>query len=531
MILVTLSGIGGFFILKKAMPQERIKPFLEQSASEFLQRKLTIGAVTWRISPLPALIGTQVCLWNPDGTPMVESPKIRVGLFLGNIFKKEIGITEMTFFNPLITLRRSKEGVLNVERMIDDIDAAQNNQPTSSNAVSLAFHRFTVKGGRVELIDENVKPEPLGFFWVGDASGRIQGGAGSLLFPFWLKGLIHHSTETGHLEINGTMGGSSPKLTFEATSFPLSVLSEFYPKTSELSGPLTFKFDSIRKKGHRWQTEGDLMLTQGRFRNEPISNASAHVLFHSTEAITLDPVVIHGLGGTLQANAVIITTTPWHYDLACEAAHIDLNRLARLFTTEDRFSGTASVKGHLSGNLDELSWVKTQGEVHVRAENGEIRNIPVFLKVLSKLNLASLFGDHEKRNKKTVAYDKASADVKLDQGQLSLMGPALIESKTLSIKIEGSADMPHQTITGQMVFHFLTLADEIIKVIPGIRSLLLGKEKSFTPLWVGLSGPLNDPAIEVKTLKSLSSPVTQTIGHIFNLPKDLINKIRGKDSK
>jgi hypothetical protein len=121
--------------------------------------------------------------------------------------------------------------------------------------------------------------------------------------------------------------------------------------------------------------------------------------------------------------------------------------------------------------------------------------------------------------------------VRYENGVIRTQGAAMLQNDTLQLAMMGKADLVNGTVDGDMVFYFLTVLDEAINSIPGIRTVLLGGKKSLIPTWVKVSGPIDDPQITALPAKTLTDTAWSTIRNTFNFPRRVLRAfIRQKDS-
>jgi hypothetical protein len=90
----------------------------------------------------------------------------------------------------------------------------------------------------------------------------------------------------------------------------------------------------------------------------------------------------------------------------------------------------------------------------------------------------------------------------------------------------GTYDLPTRAVDGRLVVNFLTVTDEIIRLIPGVREILLGKQKGLIPIWVKVTGKADDPAVVVLPARTITGPVWNTFKHILRLPKTILKKLQ-----
>jgi uncharacterized protein YhdP len=165
------------------------------------------------------------------------------------------------------------------------------------------------------------------------------------------------------------------------------------------------------------------------------------------------------------------------------------------------------------------------GTVKVDVKNGWVSGMPGLLKILSRLNLTTLFSEIDGRRRTKMPFDEAHGAAKIVKGKVSTDGPLMLENKTLQMAFLGSYDLPSRTVDGRVVVNFLTVTDEIIGLIPGVRDILLGGEKGLIPIWLEVKGNADDPSVEVLAARTIAAPVWDTVGNILRLPKTLFRKI------
>jgi hypothetical protein len=103
----------------------------------------------------------------------------------------------------------------------------------------------------------------------------------------------------------------------------------------------------------------------------------------------------------------------------------------------------------------------------------------------------------------------------------------VLNSETLQLAFWGSAGLDGR-LDAKAAVRAQTMVDEAIEQVPLVRGILHGKDKSLLPVWLKLEGTVEDPKVKVSALKSISAPVLDTAGRIFRLPKEALDRLKGK---
>lgn len=291
---------------------------------------------------------------------------------------------------------------------------------------------------------------------------------------------------------------------------------------------ILIRHPGFRRDG-RWAVNAEVSLGEVRFKHEIFNDVSFSFQQTSTGSFVANNIRGNGLGGALSASVSMTGEfMPQFYDAQWNVYDVDMLRLLNLGGAHIKLSGVGSAVGQLSGDLKRMGWHGTSGEVTLEVRDGNLVDGPGFLKTFTQLNLTSLLKSIEGENKKGFSFDLARLKLYLDDGQVSLKEPGVLESKTLQVALTGVADLNKNRIDGIVVFNFLTFIDELIGVVPGIRTILVGSKKSIVPIFVEISGDLRNPDIHVKKQKTITNPVFSIFGRVLSLPKGAVDLIRGK---
>ncbi|HXT00286.1 MAG TPA: AsmA-like C-terminal region-containing protein [Elusimicrobiota bacterium] len=207
--------------------------------------------------------------------------------------------------------------------------------------------------------------------------------------------------------------------------------------------------------------------------------------------------------------------------LAWTASGLDLQRLFRAAGTSREAAGSIDSSGSIRTGAGDRFLGGMSGAAQADLKNGWLGGMPGLLKVLSRLNLTTLLAEAAGRHRSRVPFDEAHLAVTVAGGKLSTTRPLVLKNKTLLLAYMGSYDLPTRTVDGKVVVHVVTVTDEIIRLIPGVRDVLLGGRKSMLPIWLKVTGKADDPDVDVLPTKTIAAPFWNTIKNVFKLPKRL----------
>jgi hypothetical protein len=217
------------------------------------------------------------------------------------------------------------------------------------------------------------------------------------------------------------------------------------------------------------------------------------------------------------------------FDLAWNVAGLDSARLLDLLGLRPLAAGRLKSAGSLSGDWTKPRSDELKGAFRVELASGVISGLPGMVKLLSSLNVRSLFRTVEGKGKHVngLPFRVVSASCTVNAGILRTTAPAALHSDTMDMGLLGSIDLTKNTIQADMVVQFLTVLDEVIRLVPGVKQILIGKRKSMLPIWVKISGPLDDPEVKVQPVKSLEKKLWSTVKGIFTLPENVLSTVTG----
>lgn len=251
------------------------------------------------------------------------------------------------------------------------------------------------------------------------------------------------------------------------------------------------------------------------------------VVRRSTGPYVLESLTLQSLGGSISANgAYLPSTADDALKFGWKTSGVGFQDLLRLAGSKLEAAGVADSEGSLVTGTGARFLPAMNGAVKLDLKNGWFSGIPGLLKVLARLNITTLFAEARGRHVQHVPFDEAHADVKIVNGKVIADKPLVLKNKTLEMAFLGDYDLPSRTVDGKLVVNFVMVTDEVIRLIPGVRDILLGKEKSLIPIWLKVSGKAADPDLDVQPAKSIAAPFWNTARHILRLPKRVLQELK-----
>ena len=262
-----------------------------------------------------------------------------------------------------------------------------------------------------------------------------------------------------------------------------------------------------------------------RYGSTDLRGVSA-VVSRSTGPYLLEHLTLQSLGGSIEASGSYLPSGGDDaLTLAWKTSGVNVQDLFHLLGSTRDAGGVADSEGSLVTGLGERFLPAMNGSVKLDIKNGWTA-MPGLLKVLSRLNLSTLFSEAIGHHRQRVPFDEAHAAVTVVKGKVSSDKPIVLKNKTLEMAFMGTYDLPSRAIDGKLVVNFLTVTDEIIGLIPGVREILLGKEKGMIPIWVSVKGKGDNPDVDILSVRTVAGPFWNTIKHVLRLPKTLFEELK-----
>lgn len=485
--VVLLAAAAGLWVwVGPRLVASRLKPVLEDAASSLLRRPLTIDALRWEPGPRQVLVATGVRLYeDPERRRLLaEASEVDAHLSRLSALQFSAGVSELDLIRPRLYLRREADGVWNAARVAAEIAA----RPIGAGRVwgAVSFSGVVVEDGTASLADGTGapgSPPSVGF------SGR--GALRSGRFPFKAEGAF----------------GSPP------TAFTLA---------GEVGGPA--RFSSAPAAGLPPFTV-DAAADRLDYGGTSLRRVRA-VVRHGAGPIVLDSLEFRSLGGTFRASGSYLPSAPADgLKLSWTASGVDASGLFRLAGSSKAVEGVVDSEGTLAASPGP-GWLSSlNGQARVDAKGVRLGDAPGLLKVVSKLNVATLLTAVSGRRRPVLAFDRARGAFKFAGGKVVTERPFWLENRTLQIGLMGAWDPAAGVVDGKVVVHVLAVTDEIIRMIPVANAILLGKEKSLIPIWLSAKGKASDPQVDILPAKTISAPLWNAVKRTLKLPGKVFDQL------
>lgn len=275
-----------------------------------------------------------------------------------------------------------------------------------------------------------------------------------------------------------------------------------------------------------WRVAFSADVESASFRAMTVENVRVTGTRFSTGTIRIDQITAAGMGGGIEGDALLHrppgqsgALLPSRWSLRWQMGNVQAGPVAASFLGREDFSGTAHSSGTLSGDFARAGWRHVDGQLTLRVADGHVWGVPGFVKAFSQLNMDSLLeeinGDDQKRG---FPFDVAVATVIIREGRVRFSEPGVFENETLRVIALGSANLPKNRIEATLAFEFLTVVDELIGIVPGLKTVMMGEKKSLIPVWVSVRGSLADPRVSVLPAKSIADTLWNTVSGVLKTP-------------
>jgi len=256
-LALLILGVTGPLVLNHFIQAEKIKPDLEKGLSDYLQRKLTIRNLAWNLFPHPALIGTDVVLFERDGSQILEAPRIYARLDLRHLLSRQVYIRVLRILRPSMVFRRTNQGTNNLASVYRDI-WNQMNQPSVNPGPQVSFflRKIIFDKANIKFIDENLNEKPFQAKINGTATFDIPPGAEPVTMN--LEAEVTRDQKRGFITAKGPVGEKT-RIDLRLQEIPIKVFSEYAPALSNLNGRLGLKGQVDSSSGTiSWNLRGDV---------------------------------------------------------------------------------------------------------------------------------------------------------------------------------------------------------------------------------------------------------------------------------
>lgn len=469
-----LTLMGAVLIFSRVASAPLLKHRIETAASRFLGSPLTIESIEWQWGARWGLIGRNVRLWENSSQNrfLLEAPRVEARVTLLSLLKLSASVAEMEFIRPRLVFNRGQDGRWNIERIIESV----RKRPKASKRRwgLLSFNWFVIEDGNVTATDEQIDE--------------------TLVPPIKLSGRIKFDPLASKIRFSGVVASTAAAAEFAGTVAPKPLVADLDFKTLRYQAVTLPNVRAVIRK------EGDLY--------------------------TLDQTQFEALGGTVSVKGSYrLKTSTDSLKIIWRTDGVQVSELFRLFGSSVEARGTCNTDGYFVTGVGARFGPNMNGELKVNVREGWFGEAPVLLKILTRINLRTLIAEVKGDHRSRVPFDETNGVFKIVNGVVHTVEPFVLKNKTLQMAFMGQYDLANKTLDAKVAVNFLTLTDEIIRLLPGVRDVLLGDQGGLTPIWLEVKGSASDPKIKILTGKSIMSPVWNTLGNFFRLPGKIRDKL------
>jgi len=271
-----------------------------------------------------------------------------------------------------------------------------------------------------------------------------------------------------------------------------------------------------------WEIDMKVNISTAIFRQMKLNQVE--LAFHRTSSgtVRLSGIQAYGLGGSLNGEFELEETqtitggptfvTNW------TLRHMAVSPILRSFKSKQMLSGIADSQGELKGYFRQMGWPNMKGQIDLEIKNGFLWETPGLLKSFSRLNVKSLLKGMEGKGEKGFSFQTAKIQINLKEGKAILDPPGVFESESVHIGFMGFADLNEKKVNGKIVFQFLTVVGDVLRVVPGVKQILYGKTKGLVPIWLSVKGPWENPSVSLLPVESISKSLWNGIGRVLRFP-------------
>lgn len=166
------------------------------------------------------------------------------------------------------------------------------------------------------------------------------------------------------------------------------------------------------------------------------------------------------------------------------------------------------------------------GKAELRAEDGRLWQFPILSRIFSIVNIISI----NELLTEGLPYKTIYGDFDVKDGVIHTDG-LLLDSSTMRMSAVGDINMPEGRIDSVLALHPFVTIDKIISSIPLAGWIITGKEKSAVSMYFGIEGPLKEPDIYPKPIKTVEKDIFGIIQRVLEAPIEILIPDKGKGDK
>lgn len=347
-------------------------------------------------------------------------------------------------------------------------------------------------------------------------------------------------TLTGRFPVPGQRRAQPPgpaTLQVEFDDLNLEVLGRWSPWLGFRRGQGTFSGDwqsDFRQKPYRdflfddssrWGF--DLRLSSADWKGVPVESANGRLSYAPGDGLRVSDLRGKLSGGAVSIDAAVgglEKNGPLTFSLHSHLNDLQTEELVAALSThaylvKGRFSGDLTVAGPLRPwDSSELN-----GQVSLSGRDGAFRAAPAVLEVFSALKIRSLIQRLAGRQTEGLPFDVIEASGAIRDGRYFFQRPVIFNNNAFQMAYNGWVDVRFLNGKGTLLFNFLQGTTDLIRVIPGLSSLILGPEGNFLPLVVDVTVDQGKTEVNPRSIQTLTGPLVNVVKNVFRVPFRLFN--------
>jgi len=165
------------------------------------------------------------------------------------------------------------------------------------------------------------------------------------------------------------------------------------------------------------------------------------------------------------------------------------------------------------------------GTFQMKLEDGILGGMGGLVKFLASFNIKSLIQPVDNNQTPGLPFTVMKGTFSVTNGIVKTVVPVKIESPTVDIALTGFTNVANNELNADGVVAFLNPIDETINLIPGTETILMNGKKTFLPIWIKMTGNVEDPRVEVRPFKSVGKKAWNTFIGVLKLPGAMLDFI------
>lgn len=284
------------------------------------------------------------------------------------------------------------------------------------------------------------------------------------------------------------------------------VLSQSVKKPSippEIRGTITGRADIIFK---------DLTVYGIEF------NTGSGILDLTPKVMRITDVDLTGRHGSIKGDIKLSNNKTEDMNLTLDLRSDGVkNLLHALGRPKDLIEGDLHLTGEISGAPSKLN-----GDLSFSASQGYTMKSSLLTKIFNALNFYKIIKSKsfDWRNDR-FAFNSVSISTQI-KDNIATFKDFLLDSDSIQLSAAGSFNFTNKEIDAVVGVQPLETLDWAISAIPVIGWVLTGDEGRLIVVTLKLTGPIDNPAIKVAPMDTLSAPMSETLLRILRLPSKLM---------